>query len=168
MIDVERYPKSQTTLGRVIRAPLRLIPKQDVVPILQGPLSGKRWIVGSGIHRMWLGSYEPSKMALAARWVRSGDTVFDIGAHVGIYTLLFSVRVGQTGRVIAFEPSPRNLIYLRRHLDLNRVCNTSVVDVAVCESTGNARFDPGPNSSQGCLAPGGSLPISTTTVDDYV
>src|SRR5262245_27460113 len=108
MIDVERYPKSQTTLGRVIRAPLRLIPKQAVVPSLQGPLSGKRWIVGSGIHRMWLGSYEPSKMGLAAQCVRSGDTVFDIGAHVGIYTLLFSDRVGPTGRVIAFEPAPQN------------------------------------------------------------
>jgi hypothetical protein len=38
MIDVNRCPGSQTLFGRIMRAPLCLVPKSTVVPILQGPL----------------------------------------------------------------------------------------------------------------------------------
>jgi hypothetical protein len=44
MIDVSAV-KSTTTLGKLIRLPLRLIPPFAVVPILQGGLRGARWIV---------------------------------------------------------------------------------------------------------------------------
>lgn len=40
--------------------------------------------------------------------LRQGDCVWDVGANVGYYTRLFSERVGETGRVFAFEPSPVN------------------------------------------------------------
>jgi len=33
-------------LGRAVRLPLRLIPKDAVLPVLQGPLRGRRWIAG--------------------------------------------------------------------------------------------------------------------------
>lgn len=38
--------------------------------------------------------------------VRSGDTVWDIGANVGLYTKEFLDGVGPSGRVVAFEPVP--------------------------------------------------------------
>lgn len=65
-----------------------------VVPVLQGSLRGRKWIVGSSNHGCWLGSYEWKKQRLFTRTVSSGDVVFDIGAHVGFYTLLASVLVG--------------------------------------------------------------------------
>lgn len=40
--------------------------------------------------------------------IKAGDCVWDIGANVGMYSTLFSERVGVDGRVIAFEPSPIN------------------------------------------------------------
>ena len=141
MLNVEHYPGSGTFLGRMLRLPLSLVPKTAVVPILQGPLKGKRWIVGSGIHRLWLGSYEPSKMAVAAELTSTGAIVFDIGANVGIYTLLFSARAGQSGRVVAFEPSPRNVAYLKQHLTLNDASNVEVVEAAVSDAVGRSSFD---------------------------
>ena len=48
--------------GRTLRLPLRLVPKSAVVPILQGPLRGKRWIAGSSTHGCWLGTYELAKV----------------------------------------------------------------------------------------------------------
>ena len=39
---------SKNVLGKILRLPLRLVPKHAIVPILKGPLRGKRWIVGSG------------------------------------------------------------------------------------------------------------------------
>jgi FkbM family methyltransferase len=44
-----------------------------------------------------------------------GDCIWDIGANVGHYTRQFSERVGPTGRVVAFEPSPINFGQLATH-----------------------------------------------------
>src|SRR5712691_7492679 len=43
----------------------------------------------------------------AQEHIRKGQTVFDIGAHVGEYSLLFSDLVGGEGKVVAFEPDPK-------------------------------------------------------------
>lgn len=48
--------------------------------------------------------------------VRSGMTVVDAGAGIGIYTLLFARLVGSQGRVYAFEPSPVNFGHLEDHV----------------------------------------------------
>src|SRR5260370_5360371 len=61
--------------------------------------------------------------------LQPGMTVLDAGAHHGLHTLLASKRVGRRGRVIAFEPSPRERKRLRRHLWVNRCKN---VDVQSC------------------------------------
>ena len=76
------------------------------MPIWQGRLKGKRWIVGSGASGYWRGSYEYENQLVFVRMVARGSTVFDVGAHVGFYTLLASVVVGPAGRVFAFEPVP--------------------------------------------------------------
>lgn len=64
-----------------------------------------------GVHLLTLGMWEPQYTALFRRLVRPGDTVFDLGANHGVYTLLAASLAGPTGRVHAFEPNPR-LAYL--------------------------------------------------------
>lgn len=159
---------SRSLLGKALRLPFRAIPKRTRVPILQGKLRGKRWIVGSGTHGCWLGSYEYEKRLLFERTVREGSTVFDIGANVGFYTLLASVLVGNGGQVIAFEPVPRNLRYLHEHLRLNRVQNVRVVEAAVAEHEGVAHFEVGPHSSMGYLSGEGRLEVGTVGLDEMV
>jgi FkbM family methyltransferase len=63
-----------------------------------------------------------------------GDTVFDVGANIGFYSVLFSRWVGPQGRVICFEPDPDNVLLLRRNLELNRCENALVRDVALGEA----------------------------------
>jgi FkbM family methyltransferase len=167
VLDIERYFGAQTVLGQIVRAPLRRIPRTTVVRVLSGPLRGRRWIVGSGIHRLWLGAYEPAKMKLAADLVKAGDTVFDIGAHVGVYSLLFSECVGPAGRVVAFEPLRQNVEFLRAHLRLNEVSNVQVVEAAVCDRTGPAAFDESVDTSTGHLSVSGRLRVMATTVDEF-
>ncbi|MGB9467190.1 MAG: FkbM family methyltransferase, partial [Candidatus Acidiferrum sp.] len=72
------------------------------------------------------------------RLLRPGMTVVDIGAHHGLYTLLAAKRVGRQGRVIAFEPSPRECRRLAKHLRLNRCTNVDVETCAVGNVTGEA------------------------------
>jgi FkbM family methyltransferase len=160
---------SNTTLiGRILRLPLRLIPPQTVLPILQGPVRGRKWIVGSGNHGYWLGSYEIGKTALFAASVPVGGVVFDLGANVGYYSLISSFRAGPSGRVCAFEPLPRNLAYLRHHLALNQIENVSVIEAAVAERGGMARFEQDSSTSRGRIGGQGSLEVRCIELDEWI
>jgi FkbM family methyltransferase len=131
---------SDTTLGKLVRLPLSFLPRSAVVRILRGHLRGQKWIVGSAVHRCWLGYYEYEKQQRVAREVRPNGVFWDIGANVGFYSLLASKLVG-SGRVFAFEPAPRNLTYLRKHLALNRVTNVEVLAIAVGDRNGTSCFE---------------------------
>ncbi len=159
---------NETLIGKLLRAPLRLIPRSAVFPILQGPLRGKKWTTGSGAHGCWLGSYEYQKQKALQQELKAGDMVYDIGANVGFYSLLASVIVGGAGHVYSFEPSPENLRELRRHLELNRVENCTVLDAAVSSSDGEAVFDLSDHRCKGRLAASGSLRVRTATLDGLV
>lgn len=157
-------------MGKILRSPLRIIPSNACIPILQGPLRGKQWIVGSGILSCWLGNYEYEKQKAFAAVVQRGYTVYDIGANVGFYSLLASVLVGPEGKVFCFEPVPENLEYLRRHIELNKLGNCTVWDAAVGSYEGTSNFDLGPNRAQGYLTKGshGTLTVRTVALDGLV
>lgn len=160
---------NQTPLGRLLRLPLKCIPRSVVVPIVQGRLRGKKWIAGSSDHGCWLGSYEFVKQRLIADMVSPGAVVYDIGAHVGFYTLLFAELVGTQGRVFAFEPVPENFAYLQRHIQLNQCRNITSVQVALGQSTGIATFETRvASSAAGHLSATGGLCVSIFRLDDWV
>jgi FkbM family methyltransferase len=157
---------SRGTMGRALRWPLRLLPGNLRMPIWQGRLRGKKWIVGSSNHGCWLGSYEWEKQQVVARLVKTGTVFLDVGAHVGFYTLLASVLAGHEGRVYAFEPLPGNVHYLRQHLHMNGVRNATVFPAAVADHPGEARFQEGPSSSSGRLNDSGALVVDLVALDD--
>jgi hypothetical protein len=105
---------SRTLLGKIVRLPLSLIPPEAEVRILRGPLRQKKWIKGAGPNAYWVGTYEVARIRSFAGATSQGAVVYDVGANVGIYSLVASLRVGVSGRVYAFEPLERNLRYLRR------------------------------------------------------
>jgi FkbM family methyltransferase len=153
-------------MGKLVRLPLRLLPGSTVMPIWQGRLRGKKWIVGAFNHGCWLGSYECAKQKRMVDVVKRGDVVFDVGAHVGFYTLLASSLVGETGKVFAFEPLPRNLGYLEKHLHLNAVRNTVLFKAAVSDSTGEVHFREAPSHAMGQINAEGSLVVPCVSLDD--
>jgi FkbM family methyltransferase len=159
---------NETAFGKVLRAPLRLIPRGTPISILQGPLRGKRWVVGSSTHGCWLGLYERDKARVFEQSIRPGSVVYDIGAHVGYYTLIASKLVGSEGRVIAFEPVSRNLEYLREHVRMNGAENVTIMDAAVAEHEGRSRLETGPSSYQGRLSRSGELEVRTVSLDELV
>ncbi len=158
-------PTINALIYTAIRLPLRAIPTGAVVPILQGRLRGKRWIVGSHIHGCWLGTYELTKRRTFERVVTSGMTVYDIGANVGFYSLLAAVLVGDNGKVYAFEPVPRNLSYLHRHLELNAIHTVSVIPAAVSDRDGEVRFWEAHDAAQGRIADQGQLTVRSVSLD---
>jgi FkbM family methyltransferase len=131
-------------------------------------LAGKRWIVGSATHGAWLGTYEYTKQRLFARSIRRGDTIFDLGANVGFYTLIAALSTGERGKVFAFEPVPRNLDFLRRHLHHNTVANVEVLEAAVSDASGLAAFETYDSPAIGRIGASGRLQVRTVALDELV
>jgi FkbM family methyltransferase len=61
---------------------------------------------------------------------KSGDTVVDVGAHIGLYSLIAAKRVGPAGKVIAIEPDPENFKILRKNILLNQSRNIDALECA--------------------------------------
>jgi FkbM family methyltransferase len=165
MINLSGITRS-SLVGKLLRLPLRLLPRNLTVPILQGPLRGTKWISGSSTHGCWLGSYEFDKQRLLTKTIRSGTVFLDIGANVGFYTLLASVLVGEDGQVFAFEPLPKNIDYLDRHLKINAIRNVKVFRAAVSDQTGTAFFEEVESASEGRLSEKGKLTVELLSLDD--
>jgi len=153
-----------SSLGRALRLPLRLIPSDAVLPVLQGPLRGMKWITGSGDHGCWLGSYEHRKQRLFHGVIQPESVVWDVGANVGLYSLVASRKAK---RVIAVEPVAENIKYLERHIALNRIRNIELVVAAVAGECGKASFSVGENRSTGHLA-AGTLKVNVVTLDSLL
>ena len=103
------------------------------------------------------------------RDVRPGDVVFDVGANLGAYTLLFAQWVGATGRVFAFEPAPQSHDGLTRLLAANGVSSrVSVTQAAVSSIEGSAAFlADGLDGASRIVSGGpGTLTVPTVTIDD--
>ncbi|MCS6958901.1 MAG: FkbM family methyltransferase [Pseudanabaenaceae cyanobacterium SKYGB_i_bin29] len=84
--------------------------------------------------------YEPEISRLFLEFLTEGDTVIDVGAHVGYYSLLASVLVGAPGKVIACEMSKANLLRLLYHCQINNASNISIVAGAVGDQCREVSF----------------------------
>jgi FkbM family methyltransferase len=69
-----------------------------------------------------------------------GDTVVDVGAHIGLYSLIAAKRVGPSGKVIAIEPDPENFKILKKNILLNQLSNVEALECAVYSTRGKLRL----------------------------
>ena len=83
-------------------------------------------VVVRGKHRMFLdptdfvvsneisgGDYEAMETSVVEKSVRPTDTVIDLGANIGYFTVLFC-ELAHKGHVYAFEPAPQTFNFLRK------------------------------------------------------
>lgn len=68
--------------------------------------------------------------------VQLGDTVIDLGANIGCFTIPAARLVGPNGRVIAVEANPENFSQLRQNVALNKLDNVILVNSAVAGEPG--------------------------------
>ena len=92
------------------------------------------------LYHLTRGSYEPQEIRFFRSMLKPGDTALDIGANFGLYTILAAKQVGREGRVLAFEPNPNSLRYLRLNILLNRQSRIEVVPVALSNEEGETEF----------------------------
>ena len=85
------------------------------------PLNKEDFIVMTKHEEQIMGLFRPSE----------GDTVVDIGAHMGRYTIPCSKSAGMSGKVVAIEAHPYNFRILQHNLRLNKLKNVSALNCAV-------------------------------------
>lgn len=85
--------------------------------------------------------WEPNETRLIRKVLRPGDTFVDVGANIGYFTLLGSRIVGDTGSVIAIEPTPPTAEKLRSNIALNNLCNVTVHECAAASENGSVRIN---------------------------
>jgi FkbM family methyltransferase len=118
---------------------------------------------------------EEAGLRFLERFLQPGETVVDAGAHEGYYTLFASRRVGPGGRVIAFEPSPRERKALRWHVLINRCWNVRIVRLALGSELAEAEFHvvDGAQTGLNSLKPPAildqtsTLKVQITSLDDW-
>lgn len=146
----------------------KIVPKSLILPIIEGPLKGKKWIVNSSNLAYFLGNFENNQMNIVKKFLHAGDTFYDIGANVGIYTLLASERVGNKGIVVAFEPLPANVKILDKHVKMNRCTNVKVIECALSNISGTSMFFEHPDNTMGFLSKDGNIEVRTTILDSIL
>lgn len=95
------------------------------------------------------GEYESETSLLIQRLLRPGDTMLDVGANIGYFTILGARAAGVRGRVVAFEPMPQVRQRLERNIALNRVTNVVVRSEALSDTPGPSTFYAGPADDTG-------------------
>jgi FkbM family methyltransferase len=123
--------------------------------------------------------YESNTLASLRNYLRPGMVCMDIGANAGFYTLLMARRVGQGGRVYAFEPTATTFCWLGQNIALNKLENVVAENVAVTDQAGTVEFRVGPpeltvyNSISEVSHPGAKAGrfervfVPTISIDDY-
>jgi FkbM family methyltransferase len=137
------------------------------LPIQDGPLKGKKWCATTSI-RYIRGKYVKRDTDILSENVGKAEVVYDIGAHVGYFSILCSGIVGREGKVYAFEPVPMNLLFLRKHIKINKCDNIRVFDICVSDNVGEEFFDNTEGSATGHLSPEGKLKVSVNTLDNLL
>lgn len=94
--------------------------------------------------------HEPELIGVLEAQLKKGSVFYDVGANIGIYSLLAADYVGPEGKVLAFEPNDLNLSYLRQSIALG-VHNVEVLDFAIGDKDGTLTFDRKGGSMSGRL-----------------
>jgi FkbM family methyltransferase len=86
-----------------------------------------------GVRIFERGYYEPETVEIVKKFLRQGSIFIDAGAHLGQYTLVASQCVGRQGQVHSFEPNPATFRWLARNIELNRLENVQLNQLALTE-----------------------------------
>lgn len=104
--------------------------------------------------------------------IQANDVFYDIGAHVGVHASFAAQKIS-SGKVLAFEPVPSNVQYLKKNLDLNSG-DTGIFTIAITDKYGSSQFvEPMNNREHGgplgaIVSTHGDYPVDTAPLDDLV
>ena len=122
------------------------------------------------------GFYERIELDVFERLAAISETIVDVGANIGLYCCIAADRTPAVGKVVAFEPVPENLNYLRRNIESNgRTARVVVEELAVGQDSGKiqiylAKGSIGTHSpsAKNALNSTTSVTVAVVSLDGYV
>jgi len=60
-----------------------------------------------------------NELAMLNSFIKKGDTIIDVGGHIGTYSIPFAKKIGKLGRVFTFEGNPNNFALLEKNITIN-------------------------------------------------
>jgi len=117
--------------------------------------------------------WEPVCIELLYDLVHEDETILDIGAWKGPYTILFSTLVKQKGTVIAFDPDPKAFLELKNNILKNNLSNVKLEQTCLGNVNGHTKLV---SKSWGISESSivrkmehnfKELTVDVTTIDDY-
>jgi FkbM family methyltransferase len=134
------HPKGTDRLFRLVHPPGNSTPVRTIVDYDDGlkmhvdTHSFCEWYI------FFYGAYRPRVSELLNRMLKPGDVAFDIGANIGMHSVIMANRVGPTGRVVSFEPDPHPHARLRANLALNGLDFVDTRRAALSNKSGKTTF----------------------------
>ncbi|ARV61236.1 hypothetical protein BZZ01_23815 [Nostocales cyanobacterium HT-58-2] len=102
---------------------------------------------------LYCGLYDYDEMNFLLRYLRDKDSFLDIGANVGVYTLLAASKI-KSGVIYSFEVLSKNYERLEENLNLNQFHQVKPYKLAISDFSGTTALN---------LAEGDSMPFITQT-----
>ena len=127
-------------------------------------------------HYYLTGAAELNTQSVLVQRLRPGDVFYDLGANIGLFSLLAARCVGDSGKVFSFEPDAVNAERIRRNAKRNSFSQITVVESGVWSSAGILDFatadyaspDRGVGSFLSGKAGAASTPVRVIALDDFV
>lgn len=99
-----------------------------------------------------------------------GDVIIDIGAGIGTETIIYSSKVGESGKVFAVEAHPETFESLKILCELNSLKNVIISNIAISDYNGVVYIESRQNHAENKIfkesEKGDSIPV--TTFDEYI
>jgi FkbM family methyltransferase len=84
--------------------------------------------------------YEQETTIFLRKHLQKGQTVWDVGANIGYFSLEFARSVGPKGKVLSFEPHPEIFQVLQRNIRRNNYLNIITHNQACGSSLGETKL----------------------------
>lgn len=123
-------------------------------------ISGREWYDLQSTDPNWI------EMAfIRDQLIGQGDIVIECGGHQGCTAIVLSNWVGAKGKVITFEPLPKNCEIIKKNIEHNNISNISVEQKAVGKERGKIVVNDFSNTS--VRMAGRGIEVDVATIDDY-
>jgi FkbM family methyltransferase len=157
----------------------RIVPQDTLVwiQVKNGPAAGIWLHLNPRFEAVYAGrNYEPAVEKALFSHIQPGNIFYDVGAHIGVFSLMAARLAGPRGCVFAFEPDPANLRRIEEHIERNQLPMIEPVSRAAWSSAGRARFEranPRSSLNRGSLAAVATVvsdetfEVETITLDEF-
>jgi FkbM family methyltransferase len=86
---------------------------------------------------IYLDDFEPTERKFLKAYLTPGDFFVDVGANIGLFSLIAAQLVGPSGRVFAFEPTRQIYDRLTNNVRLNHFQHISCLRLALSDRVGH-------------------------------